>query len=812
MAELGNDKGGCAADERGATSTEGAAGGAKYDEETRQSMQNILENALASVELERLNLCSETERDSRCAGERSHQSASAEPSAAACERERQLSLEEGGRGEQRGVGEEVGRGKEEEEEEGVLEWVDITELFSEAASHLLPGELVQHWSFSLIDAMSAVELLDPKMDANMHYTDFKRYPRTVCEAVKRGLLQLDGHTHLQLVGIFDEILVSVATWLQGYTLAQTVFSCVYLLDTERAESHYLRSFSTAVVKVVEYMREYICRGGVYAEDDQQGMCFGFNMLTSVSDTSVAAALRDSEDRGSASARLSTQADRQREGGEKMASEETEAIRAIVTRIRFVRNLFGFVSLLRKRPVSTIDLISNHFKQCLDLLCDIITTAPLGEKLDPHDPLKLGFHPLINHNLLPPSYRHCKIMPRDEGLPCLLTILKQVEVALGFGKLESLRALKEGSRDFCSQAEVPNVIARSVMVLLCMQSDRTKIFGSPSLEEMLKRDAHEFSNPPSLNPRSPLYTSSQGKELTERFFGRAVHPMSELLRLYCQPRARQQEKAERVLDLLADLQHETERIDHLQNEVAMKTDPARQHLACYASWVLYHTLCLMIDYVVMGFEYNLYSPFECHYVYWYLEYLYGWLHTSWKTADKLNLEQPAASGKAKGKKGKKQRREATERREREVAIVQVKRLMCVAMMRAFEALTLEEKVHVPSFEYGSQELCFQHRFAAFACILTPQLLTYEDYKQLAGIHNYRGKNINLYEAASCHFTSARTILESIPHPSQELQGLLKAVKTNIVIMNLSAKGHKKESKVKPLLDYSFHKHFPVMRIQ
>ena len=321
----------------------------------------------------------------------------------------------------------------------------------------------------------------------------------------------------------------------------------------------------------------------------------------------------------------------------------------------------------------------------------------------------------------------------------------------------------------------------------------------------------FSNPPSLNPRSPLFTSSQGKELTERFFGRAVHPMSELLRVYCQPRARQQEKAERVLDFLADLQHETERIDHLQNEVAMKTDPARQHLACYASWVLYHTLSLMIDYVVMGLEYNLYSPFEYHYVYWYLEYLYGWLHTSWKTADRLNPE-PLAAGKGNKKKGKKLRREATEKREREVAVVHVKRLMCVGMMRAFEALIIDEKVPIPHFEYGGLDLCFKHRFAAFACIVTPQLLTYEDYEQLAGISNYKGKDINLYEAASRHFTSAKTVLDSLPHPSEELQSLLKVVKTNTVIMNLSAKGHKKESKVKPVLDFSLHKHFPVIRIQ
>ena len=778
------------------SSTDSALDGAERDENTRQAVQKLLEGALVAAGLGELSLRDDRDKESDGTGGRSRRAAARDPP---CELQK---LEEEG-------------GDEGTKEEGdtVVEWVDITHPFIEAASLLDPGELVQHWNFSLLDAMSAVELLDPKMDSSMHWTDFKTYPRTVSEASEQGLLQFDGHTNSQLIGIFDEVLACVVTWLSGYTLAQTVFSCLYLLETDRAVTPYLRTFSMAVVKMVDYMREYICRGGVYAEDDQLGMCFGFNMLTSVSDTTVSAALRVSEERASTSARQSLLTDRQRDGGEGTVSKETEELRAVSTRIRFVRNLFGLILLLRRRSVSVVQPILKHLNQCLSLLSDIIISCPLGGKLDPHNPLKLGFHPLINHNLLPPSYRQCSIMPREDALASLRTTLKEIDSVLGSGKLDSLKSLKEWSRDFCSQQVVPNVFARSVLVLTCMQSDRTKMFGSPSLEEMLKKDAHEFSNPPSLNPRSALFTSTQGKELTERFFGRAVHPMFELLRVYCHPRALQQEKTEHVLDFLADLQHETERIDQLLNEVAMKTDPMRQHLACYASWVLYHTLCLMIDYVVMGFEYNLYSPFEYHYVYWYLEYLYGWLHTSWKTADKLNPDQSVvSSGKANKKKGKRLRRETVDRKEREVAIVQVKRLVCVGMMRGFEAMILEGKVHTPPFEYGSQELCFQHRFAAFACIATPHLLTFGDYEHLAGVHNYRERDINLYEAASRHFTSARAVLESLPHPSDELQGLLKVAKMNIVIMNLSANGHKRESKVKPVLDFSLHNHFPVIRIQ
>ena len=690
------------------------------------------------------------------------------------------------------------------------EWVDVTSVFSCAVELLAPGELIRECNFSLLDAMSAIELLDPKMDASVHWSNFKGYPRTVDEAVAKGMLQLKDHSPPQIIGIVDEVLACIVTWLNGHTLAQTVFSSLYLLDTSQVEDVCLRSYSLAAVRTVEYMRECIYCAGVCIEDDQQGVCFGFNMLKKVEDADVFASLKESEEKVMLLARQSAHADRQKDRGKKTVSSETEQLKALLHRVRFAKNLFSLMSSLRRCPSNGIQAVTEYLTQCLALLPDILSSCPLGEQLDSTDPLKLGFHPLINHNLLPPSYKPCKIMSREEAVHNLQSVLKQLEEVLEFGKLDSFRVLHTMSRSFCGQEQTPSVLARSVLVLSCMQSDRSKLFGSPLLEQMLKRDAREFCNPPSLNSRSPVFSSSQGKELTDRFFGQTIHPMSELLRLYCQHRARQQEKIERVLDYFADLQHETERIDQLHSELAMRTDPARQHLACYSSWVLYHTLCLMIDYTVLGFEYNLYSPFEYHYVFWYLEYLYGWLHTTWKSVNRLNQEPlpPTKGGKKKGKKVKK---DALEKREREVLVVYIKRVVCVGMMRAFEALILDHKIPMPSFEYGSESLCFQHRFAAFACIPSPQPLTYNDYTKLAGIHNYKGMDINLYEAASRHFSTAKTSLETITHPNDELVGLLKALKTNIVIMNLAAKGHKRETKTMPTLDYSLHKHFPVIRI-
>ena len=690
------------------------------------------------------------------------------------------------------------------------EWVDITDRFREAAEWLAPGELVQETNFSLFDAMSAIELMDSKMDASMQWGTYREYPRALSEIKEKGLLELDNHSPARLVGIVDEVLACVATWLEGHTLAQTVFTCMYLLETEEIENIYLRSFSQGMVKIVEYMRECICHGGVYAEDDQQGLCFGFNMLNAVADSSVAVALKEAETKAQGLSEHLVSRDKataevlQKNVAE--CSEEAVALNALLVRIRFTKNLFSFVSSVGKGSVQGIEMAQQKLAQCLSLLGDITSTIDVGTKLDPDNPLALGFHPMINQRLLPPSYKPYGILPRAEGIKMLHTILNHVQTVLTFGKLESFQELYNAIVGFCGTADSPNVFVRSVLVLLCLESDRAKLFGSSSIENMLREDARLLVNPPSLNPRSPVAASSQGKEATSRFFGRAVSPMIEFLKLHCQHRARQRQKITRSLDVLGDFQQETERIDHHIHELTLRMDPQRQHLACYGSWFLYYVTQLMVEYLLLGFEYRLYSPFELHYTYWYLEYLYGWHFTTLRSAEKLLMFEPL-----KGKRKAKRKKELPKEKEREMAVLNARRTVCVGIMRVLEALILGGKLRKPAFEYGGMDMCFRHRFFPFSSIGTPHLLSYADYKKLAGIENYRGRDVNLYEAASKHFMAAKSALENLSQRSEDLDSLLKVVKTNIVIMNLASRGHKKDSSLPPTFDYSLHKHYPVIRI-
>ena len=46
-------------------------------------------------------------------------------------------------------------------------WKEVTRVFRDSADELVLGELLHDANFGLFEAMSAIEMMDPKMDAGM---------------------------------------------------------------------------------------------------------------------------------------------------------------------------------------------------------------------------------------------------------------------------------------------------------------------------------------------------------------------------------------------------------------------------------------------------------------------------------------------------------------------------------------------------------------------------------------------------------------------------------------------------------------------
>ncbi|KAG7249853.1 hypothetical protein CRUP_000172 [Coryphaenoides rupestris] len=239
---------------------------------------------------------------------------------------------------------------------------------------------------------------------------------------------------------------------------------------------------------------------------------------------------------------------------------------------------------------------------------------------------------------------------------------------------------------------------------------------------------------------------------------------------------------------------------------MKLEPQRQHLACLGTWILYHNLRIMIQYLLSGFELELYSMHEYYYIYWYLsEFLYAWLMSTLSRAESSQMaEERIAEEQQKGRSSKKAKKKKKVRPlSKEIAMSQAYQNMCAGMY----------KVRKPSFELDSEQVRYEHRFAPFNSVVTPPPVHYIQFKEMSDLKKYNPPpgSSDLYLAASKHFQQAKLILENVSTPDPEVNRILKVAKPNMVVMKLLAGGHKRENKVLPEFDFTAHKYFPLVKI-
>jgi N-alpha-acetyltransferase 35, NatC auxiliary subunit len=62
---------------------------------------------------------------------------------------------------------------------------------------------------------------------------------------------------LKFTGIIDNSFACLVTWLEGHSLAQTVFINLYAQQPNRIEDKYLKAFIITFLKVVDLIKDYI---------------------------------------------------------------------------------------------------------------------------------------------------------------------------------------------------------------------------------------------------------------------------------------------------------------------------------------------------------------------------------------------------------------------------------------------------------------------------------------------------------------------------------------------------------------------------
>ncbi|XP_021369661.1 N-alpha-acetyltransferase 35, NatC auxiliary subunit-like isoform X1 [Mizuhopecten yessoensis] len=709
-------------------------------------------------------------------------------------------------------------------------WVDITQEFVEASSDLQLGELLHDSTFGLFEAMSAIEMMDSKMDAGMLCNQIQRKVLNFSDSTESGQLKIKELSIPELIGVMDATMACMVTWLEGHSLAQTVFTNLYLHNPYVIEDRCLKAFSLCTLKIVDHIRDRVNRAGVFEEEDFQTMTYGFKMAGDVTDVRVTGMMKELEE----DLHRTLKTTRSKQGEERDAETEKEHFltSTLFSRVKFHRLFYAMLLSFSKekmedfimgRAVLTCEGIPQSQKivvQLQELIPTIRDTLPVGvqpeqKELSKNDyPTIMGFEPLVNQRLLPPTFpRYTIIKSREAALEYMETLLNRLMVVTTVPQMTSLHTVLDTFKDFSKTS--PCVLSRSILQLTLLPPNK-RVFGVNSIVDFLKETIRGFIAPPALSPKSSLFNNPQAKTYVDAWFMQAVRPICTLIQTTGHNRARQRDKWGHLLEDLSALQEEADKVDAYLHQQLVKTEPNRQHLACLGNWVLYHTLQAMISYLLSGFELELYAPYEYHYIFWYLyEMLYSWLINTLHRADNFLLEhETIADNQQKGRNNKKnKKKKRTKTLNKEITMAQAEQHMFGGYYKAVLGLRLDGKLVYPSFEFDSEEVQYSHRFLPFTTVSTPPYIHYAQYKEMSDLKRYEPEASaqSLYTASCKCFHQAKALLESMSTANEEIQTLIKVAKTNFVVMKLLMGGHKKDSNEPPDFDFSQHKVYPVMKL-
>uniref|UniRef100_A0A8C6YDZ4 N-alpha-acetyltransferase 35, NatC auxiliary subunit n=1 Tax=Naja naja TaxID=35670 RepID=A0A8C6YDZ4_NAJNA len=668
-------------------------------------------------------------------------------------------------------------------EKGNTNWIDITQDFEDCCKELKLGELLHDKLFGLFEAMSAIEMMDPKMDAGMIGNQVNRKVLNFEQAIKDGTIKVKDLSLPELIGIMDTCFCCLITWLEGHSLAQTVFTCLYIHNPDFIEDPAMKAFALGILKICDIAREKVNKAAVFEEEDFQSMTYGFKMANSVTD------LRHQQ------------------------------CFAVFSRVKFTRILLTVLIAFTKKETSAVAEAQKLLTQAADLLSAIHNLIHHGiqaqnDTTKGDHPIMMGFEPLVNQRLLPPTFpRYAKIIKREEMVNYFSKLIERIKTVCEVINLTNLHCILDFFCEFSEQS--PCVLSRSLLQTTFLV-DNKKVFGTHLMQDMVKDALRSFVSPPVLSPKCCLYNNHQAKDYIDSFVTHCVRPFCSLIQIHGHNRARQRDKLGHILEEFATLQDEAEKVDAALHSMLLKQEPQRQHLACLGTWVLYHNLRIMIQYLLSGFELELYSMHEYYYIYWYLsEFLYAWLMSTLSRADSSQMaEERIMEEQQKGRSNKKTKKKKKARPlSREITMSQAYQNMCAGMYKTMIAFDMDGKVRKPKFELDSEQVRYEHRFAPFNSVITPPPVHYLQFKEMSDLNKYTPppQSSDLYMAASKHFQQAKMILENISNPDHEVNRILKVAKPNIVVMKLLAGGHKKDSKVPPEFDFSPHRYFPVVKL-
>ncbi|KAL2649468.1 hypothetical protein R1flu_017596 [Riccia fluitans] len=653
-------------------------------------------------------------------------------------------------------------------------WADATAFLKAACDDMTVGELIHGENFSLFEAMSALEIMDPKMDAGMTTTGYK----TVDEAIEKGAAPVD-LTVAQIIDVMDHLFSCEATWHKGHSLAQTVFSCLYMLKLDRtAPNASLHAYCKITRATCSLVRAAIVLSDIHEEEDF--VTFGFGLpLDAEGDSKCLASLNAVEEVLARQLRgCKGQA-----GGKKKSTEEVEPLQddpeleeqfceALLCRLRFRKSLYHAFLYMDKPLGRGSEMARKHIARALAELSTMRassaflsarrpTKKSLGSTSTASGQPAVGFDESVNRRLLAPTPpRSIDILSWNETLNYFEQLLNDLNRICSLSSELDLEDLLQYIVDF--QKSQPDLVARARLQLRLLQDG--KLLGGETVTDAVYR-AIKMQNRPTKEARS--------MHEEHNFLDQCGRWMMQLIRTMCTNPAWQRRKLGRFIQEWGLLLEQAE----LSREASLRkggvggnvektgwTDDAGLGWAAEVlCWVVTHFLML-------GFELELYSPNEYCMVYWYLDHALMTLMQYKLVKERRMLEAEFAksgdtSPESAKKKGKKKRVGTIKpiankdiRFTPSVLLLQCHINLCKGLIWMLAALTADRKILHRETVFNSELERFTQRFELLHKIVVPEPMTYLDYREATRQRHQSIKE--LYQLSYDHFSAVQQHVQEL----------------------------------------------------
>ncbi|XP_078437629.1 MAK10 homolog isoform X2 [Wolffia australiana] len=666
--------------------------------------------------------------------------------------------------------------------------------------------------------------MDPKMDSGMEKCGY----RSVEEAIETGAapipLSLDRTLDVQrCIDVMDHLMACEATWHRGHSLAQTVFSCIYLLKMERTSSHallhsYCRVFRATCNMVVSAVSD----ARTHEEEDLFALSYGLP-LKEQGDEKCLSILNSVEETLSRQLRAC-----RAPSSKKKFSEDVDSLqpiveleegfcKALLCRLRFRKHFYHVLTCMRKSQGRGLELARKHIAACLSELSLILSSVDFlrlsAKRFQQDEPnclttasgyKPIGFAANLNSKLMAPAPpRSIKLLSWNETISYFEKLLHDLDTICSCPMELSL----EGILHFVVQFQKcqPDLVSRSLLQLLLIQD--MKLYGRHSFSDVI---IQSLPVPEDLKVQE-LHKGFQNAE----FFTQLGQFLVYFLKVVCTNSAWQRRKLGKMLQEWSAISIQLE-LAFSAGQGEMTTSSTNQNL--YAKtlnhlliWTEEQTYWIASRFLMLGFELDLYSPCEYCMVYWYMYVVFI------NRLEKMQLRLSASHSNAP--RSVKKRRDLPKDAASEFppSLFLLQCYICLAegtaMMLAALSSTVNRAFQAPNIFNTEQERFIQH-FDLLQRAHLPDGVTYQLYRE--SIAHAHISNIGKY---SQYFVDVQKIVAVLKaklgegaSKFAELQQIEQVAEHNRIALGIIDKLGPSDPSLRVTLEFDCHPCFGVATIK